>query len=306
MPHPGPFTIPVLVVCYYPVQGGHIDRRTTGDVGGPLQTVREHVAHTTKQVVQALETGSTYHGYKEPTAQPSLRYQILDTIEVMEPLPLWNRPGLTLPMTDYNAIMQRIDIRHWVLERGVKEVWLWAYHGDVLVLWESNMSGPHGDISNSPRDVRDLPVFERTYTVYHYNYGRGVSEAVEDHMHQIEAILRYVDPRLFWEEFVGEPGEGRCGWSHYPPNGVRDYDWANPTTVWTDIEDWRPGGGQRQPINCTRWKCDSLTWFVYWMQNLPGLHNSLTYRGRPLSNWWSYIGDFDKSMGMWLGLVERA
>ena len=160
--------------------------------------------------------------------------------------------------------------------------------------------GALGDISNSDRDPHDLPMFDRTYTVYHYNYQRGPSEAVEDHMHQIEAVLRHLDPDLFWNKFVGRPGEGRCGWAHYPPNGVRDYDWRNPAYVWTDIEDWRPdGGGQKIRINCDRWGGDSLRWFVYWMQNLPGAGNGLTYRGRPLTNWWRFIGDFDAALEQW-------
>jgi hypothetical protein len=207
-------------------------------------------------------------------------------------------------MTDYNAIMNRIDIRRWVEERGVKEVWLWGYHGGVIDLWESNMAGPYGDISNSDRDPHDLPVLDKTYTVYHYNYGRGPSEAVEDHMHQIEAILRHIDSHLFWDRFVGRPGEGRCGWSHYPPNAERDYDWANPNYVWTDIEDWIPEGtGQKQQFNCQRWNRDSLTWFIYWMQNLPGANHGLMYRGCPLTNWWVFIGDFDGVMRKGLGLV---
>ena len=98
-------------------------------------------------------------------------------------------------MTDYNKIMQRVGIKQWVEEKGVKEVWLWGYHGGVVGLWESNMAGPFGDISNSNRDPNDLPVLKKTYTVYHYNYQRGASEAVEDHMHQIEAVLNYVDGR---------------------------------------------------------------------------------------------------------------
>jgi hypothetical protein len=124
-------------------------------------------------------------------------------------------------------------------------------------------------------------------------------------MHQIEAVLRHVDPHLFWDKFVGKPGEGRCGWAHYPPNAERDYDWANPTYVWTDIEDWTPDGtGQKQHINCRRWNCDSLTWFIYWMQNLPGRNHGTTYRGRPLTNWWRFIGDFDSAMASGLGLVR--
>jgi hypothetical protein len=291
------YDIPVLVVSYFPLKNDRIDRQVTGDVDAALDTVRRHTENTTRQVIQALETGSIYHGYKDPSAQPSLHYQIVETIEFLKPLPTYDKPGHQVPMTDYNAVMNQVDIRHWVEERDVKEVWLWGYHGGVIDLWESNMAGPYGDVSNSDRDPHDLPVFSKTYTVYHYNYQRGPSEAVEDHMHQIEAVLRFVDPDLFWDKFVGKPGEGRCGWAHYPPNGVQDYDWANRTYVWTDIEDWRPDGtGQKQRMNCTRWNCDSLTWFVYWMQNLPGANNTLSYRGRPLTNWWCFIGDFDEAM----------
>ena len=195
-------------------------------------------------------------------------------------------------MTDYNKIMQRVGIKKWVEEKGVKEVWIWGYHGGVVGLWESNMAGPFGDISNSNRDPKDLPVLSKTYTVYHYNYQRGASEAVEDHMHQIEAVLNYVDGRdrtppeqwpslLFWGKFVGSdrthkivrPG---CGWAHYPPNAEQDYDWANKRFVETDIEDWKPdGSGKKQRMNCDRWGGDSLKWFVYWMQNIPGADNGL-------------------------------
>lgn len=301
---PALFEIPVLLVHYFPTKGNLIDLTATGDVGAPLDTIRGHTQTTTAKVIDALEQGSRFRAYKNPHAAPSLRYIPVESIEFLEPLPTWRKPNHRVPMTDYNAIMARIDARRWVMEHGVKEVWLWGYHGGVLDLWESNMAGPWGDISNSDRDPHDLPVFDRTYTVYHYNYGRGPSEAVEDHMHQIEAVLRAIDPDLFWNKFVGKPGEGRCGWAHYPPNGVRDYDWRNPTVVWSDIEDWRPdGGGERIPINSDRWKGDSLQWFIYWMQSLPGADNNLTYRGRPLSNWWSFIGDFDNAMRSKLGLV---
>jgi hypothetical protein len=291
------YDIPVLVVSYFPVRQGWIDPALTGDVHAPLDAMRRHTTQTTQEVIRALERGSIYHGYKDPNARPSLRYQVVDSLEFLEPLPTHAKPGHRAPMTDYKAIMQRVDIRQWVEERGVKEVWLWGYHGGMVDIWESNMAGPHGDVSNSDRDPHDLPVLDRTYTVYHYNYQRGASEAVEDHMHQIEAVLRHVDPHLFWDLFVGKPGEGRCGWSHYPPNAERDYDWANRSYVWTDIEDWTPeGSGQQQRMNCTRWNCDSLTWFIYWMQNIPGANNDIIYRGRPLTNWWQFVGDFDRAM----------
>jgi hypothetical protein len=298
------YIIPTLVINFFPVRGGWIDRAVTGDVSAPLNDIRRHTIQTTSQVIQALETGSIYHGYKDPTAPPSLHYQVVETLEFMEPLPTHHKPGHQSPMTDYKAIMNRVNIPYWVEERGIKEVWLWGYHGGVVDLWESNMAGPYGDISNSDRDRHDLPVLSRTYTVYHYNYQRGPSEAVEDHLHQIEAVLGHIDRPLFGDRFVGKPGEGRCGWSHYPPNGERDYDWANSTYIWTDIEDWTPEGtGRKQRMNCTRWNGDSLTWFIYWMQNIPGANNGLTYRGRPLTNWWTFIGNFDEAMAAGLGLI---
>ncbi len=297
------FVVPVLVVAYIPLRGGEVDRRATGDVGGRLDDLREHIRRTTAAAVAALENGSTAHGYRDPVALPCLRYEVLESIEFLEPLPAWAKPGHSAPMTDYNAIMQRIDARAWVMDRGVREIWVWGYHGGVVDLWESNMASPFGDISNSDRDATDLPVFDRSYTVYHYNYGRGTSEVIEDHMHQIEAVLRHLDPELFWERFVGKTGEGRCGWAHFPPNGERDYDWSNPRRVETDIEEWTPGGGPKRRLSSRRWGGDSLTWFQYWMQNLPGPENGLKYRGRALSNWWQFIGDWDAAMARRAGLA---
>ena len=317
-----PMEVPVLVIKYFPVKGDRIDQTVTGDWGATLEETRAKTAKLTEEVIHTLQEGSRYHGYKDKQAKPSLAYRVVDTLEYLEPLPTVAPRGKRVPLTDYGQIMARVNVRKYVEEQGVKEVWLWGYHGGVVGLWESNMAGPYGDISNSNRDPKDLPVLTKTYTVYHYNYQRGASEAVEDHLHQIEAVLNFVDGRdrtppeqwpalLFWGKFVGSdrthkivrPG---CGWSHYPPNALADYDWADKRYVETDIEDWRPdGSGRRQRINCDRWQGDSLKWFVYWMQNLPGADNGLTYNGRPLNNWWGFIGEFDAAMKNKLTLVAQ-
>jgi len=298
------FRVPVLVVSYFPAVDGVVRRSVTGDIEAPIDVLRQHTIETTRRVVEALELGSVYRGYRDVAAQPALRYDVVHSVEFIEPLPASAKAGHTVPMTNYRAIMERINIGRWVQEEGVKEVWIWGYHGGVIDLWESNMAGPFGDISNSDRDAADLPVFDRTYTVYHYNYARGASEAVEDHMHQIEAVLRDRDEELFWRRFVGRPREARCGWAHFPPNGEHDYDWSNRKFVESDIEDWSPEGGTRRALNCERWGGDSLKWFIYWMESLPGRGNAITYRGRPLANWWTFIGDWDGAMKRGLGLVE--
>jgi hypothetical protein len=316
---PDTFVIPILVIHYFPTNGANLDLRVTGDVGGSLEAIREKTQRQTREAMAALEAGSCYRAFLIPSTinhqpstnpTPTLRYQVAGSREFLEPLPTWAKPGHKTPMTDYRQILDRVNIKDWVEHQGVKEVWIWGYHGGKVDLWESNLSSPFGDVSNSDRDPQDLPVLDKTYTVYHYNYQRGTSEAIEDHIHQIEAVLNHFDGRdrtppdkwpglLFWGHFVGSdrthkivhPG---CGWAHYPPNAEHDYDWANPRFVETDMDDWQPdGSGKKTRMNCDRWGGNSLRWFVYWMQHLPGPANGLTFEGKPLQNWWVFIADFD-------------
>ena len=68
----------------------------------------------------------------------------------------------------------------------------------------------------------------------------------------------------------------------------------------------RPDGtGTRKRTNCDRWQGSSLKWFVYWMQSLPGAGNRLTCRGKPLTNRWLFLGDFDGAMRRGLKLVGK-
>jgi hypothetical protein len=131
---------------------------------------------------------------------------------------------------------------------------------------------------------------------------------MEDHMHQLEELFGFVDNDLFWNKFVGFfPGGGRyvnpeinnprCGWAHFPPNGEKDYDWANQIYVKTDCENWDPDSlGELTEMNCSRWNCRSLDFFIWWMQNIPGDSNTLSYNKRPLRNWWEFVADFDAAM----------
>ncbi len=315
------FKLPVLLVHYFPTNGTNIDRRATGDWGESLEFTRAKTLRQTEEIIRALEDGSRHQGWRRPDAPPTLRYQVVGSLEFLRPLPTLPRSGGRVPMTDYNQIAVEADFKTWVEERGVREVWIWAYHGGMVDLWESNMAGPHGDVSNSDRNPDDLPVLAHTYTVYHYNFQRGASEAVENHMHQIEAVLNHVDGRertpperwpelLFWGRFVGSdhthkivrPG---CGWSHYPPNAESDYDWANPRAVLTDMNDWKPDGtGRKALMDSSPWGGNSLRWFVYWMQHLPGPNNGLTFEGRPLRNWWVFIGDYDRARAAGWKLTE--
>lgn len=304
----------ILVIKYFPILNDKLDttnviKDTYGEYNFTLEDIRSKTNTLTSEIINVLEEGSRYHGYKDIKTKPYLQYETIDTIEFLSDLPFSQKKYNNLPLPDYNSIMNKVNICDYVDNKGVKEVWLWTYGGTGKSGWESNFSSTYGDISNSNQDPQDLPVCNHSYTVYDYNYGRGTSEAVEDHIHQIEAIFKYLDYGLFWEKYVGYfPGGDwvisetkdtarRCGWAHYPPNGEIDYDWSNKAYFTSDCEDWQPDGkGKKQAINCEQWGCNSLRYFEWWMQNIPGENNNLDFNGMKLRNWWDFIADFDKAV----------
>lgn len=278
--------VPVLVLSYFPISDGQLNSEITG-MGESLDTIRARVGALNLQIAESLEEGSTFHGYKDPAATPILDYQIIETKEFLTTMPLsdneipWN-PGIYRP--DYQKILTEIDICNYAENQGIKEIWIWGYHHGSLEPAESNMAGPYGDISNSER-IDDIPTCSKTYTLYNYNYSRGLAEALEDHTHQIEAVLKHVDYDIFWNKFVSS-----CGWTHYPPNGKSDYDWYREEPALSDCEDWQPdGGGEAKQVNCHTWAGETcsddggVAFKIWWMQNLP-------------PSWWDSIADFDQAV----------
>lgn len=309
----------VLLISYFPVvqRDGQLflDPEVTGMVDRTLADVRTHVRKTTSHLRWALELGSTYHGLVDPRASCSLEYDIVKEVRYREPLPVssfeipWN-PGIYRP--DYVRILRREHICRLVESQRVDEVWLWGYHYGNIEPAESNMAGPFGDISNSER-VADMPVCARTYTLYNYNYDRGLGEALENHGHHLEAIFRHVDWDGLFSDFVDPFGRPRpevnsCGSVHMPPNTAADYDWRNPLVVRSDCQSWNPQGtGRRRLVSCLDWTCDDdsgATYKVWWMMSLPGKGNALWLDGRRLRNWWDLVGQFDAVMASGTGLLR--
>jgi hypothetical protein len=312
------YSMPVLVISYFPVSGNNLDSSITG-LSTPLTTIRAKVAQVSQDLVATLENGSTYR--KDLSSTPSLDYSIAASVEYLEPLPVstfhnfdWCQPEPpeNCYFPNYKQILQRENICNWVDNAGVKEVWLFGYHHGNIAPAESKMSGPFGDISNSVHyNDRDMVICSKTYVLYHYNYGRDLDCATENHTHHIEAVLSHIDEYLFWDTFVSPYGQeggvtNGCGWTHYPPNGKQDYDWVSTLTVKTDCEDWNPQrNGATKMVNCSTWSkmngntCvgdGGLTHKIWWMHSIPGKNNNLTYQGQPLRNWWDAIANFDVVM----------
>lgn len=330
----GSYNMGVLVIKYFPLtaDGKNIDIKVTGDVGDSYSLIKQRTIDATNTLKTSLEKASTYLGYKDTTATPSLTYQIVDTKEYTQAVPI-KAHGTRASYPDYNKVMQDHNICNYVNNQGVREVWIWAYQGPnrpafggtpSLGIDESKMSGPNGDISNSGR-YNDMPVCQFTYRVYTFNYNSGAGNAMHSWGHQLESELAVVDANLF-QIFQGpthpgcdsaNPGDidgnglinaidsaqctatrgngiGRCGNVHNPPNSRQEYDWVNTTPNKSDCLNWNPDTiSQVTDISCQIWGCTDLNYFIWMWQNLPGKNNTKTYQGKPLRNWWDVHGDFD-------------
>lgn len=286
--------VPVLVIRYLATADGtSLDTAISPDYwwDNPrtLAEMDADVLAMNRRVKFALEQGSRFRAYADAGARPSLGYRVVDQVTVYEQTP----PGKVIGLDgsdpvwepDWFAIFERLDVRHYVEDLGVKEVWVWTgglgrwpsfdpqVHDaeDFRGGWESNMSSPlTGDISNSNRDNSDLPAYAGTYVVYCYNFRRSQAEAVHDHGHQIEAQFAHANhlqdgnTDLFWKRWRGQDQDGnrvtgRCGDTHCPPNTIADYDYENAAVVPSDIADWTwDGSGAFTPVDAHTW--GDLAW----------------------------------------------
>lgn len=317
-------SVNILELKFFPLDssGTKLNPTITG-TNDDLSNFREKVNNFTLQGLSKLTEGTKYHGYKNQNVSPAIKYNLVDSKEFLTALPVssneipWKK-GQGVYRPDYKKILSDLNICDYVDNKEVKQVWLWGYHFGNIEPVESNMSmgrlsqsfwnhGTFGDISNSEQ-IDDLPICNKTYVLYNYNFTRGLGEMLEDHGHHLESVMAFVDKTMWWDTFVGSFGKGgntinRCGWTHAPPNTFTDYDWRNEREVQSDCEDWKPqGGGEIKTISCHTWygsTCsdDSGAGFkVWWMQNVPGLNNNLTYQDQQLRNWWEFYADFDLAL----------
>lgn len=298
VPMPGSLhEVPVVIVRYFPTEDG-LNHDVSWDPDfwwlNPvsLAALDARIDAYDRYVKFALEEGSRFRGYQDPSARPSLGYRVVDSITVYEPTPPGKRlsdvGGQAIWLPDFPGIFERLGIQRLVEQEGVQEIWFWSggvdpgfpsydpglhtpdrFRGN----WESNMSSPtSGDVSNSDRDASDLPVYARTYVLYGQNLRRTQAEAVHNHGHQLESILAHVNQlrdgntELFWQRFVGRAPDfawvpGRCGDTHHPPNAEADYDYGNLRLVMSDIADWNPQGtGVRLRVNADTWGGIPYNW----------------------------------------------
>jgi hypothetical protein len=162
----------------------------------------------------------------------------------------------------------------------------------------------------------------KTVLVMGWNYERGLAEAIHSYGHWIENALALTVGRGFWDGCPGHNGVASdfdhftcihkditsstpvsvagCGNVHFPPNGLSDYNYNNPTLVPGACDSWFNYPFSDKTINntsCTAWNCTGdtqLSYLKWWMSHLPR-SQGLNTKGN-LNNWWKYIADFDRAI----------
>jgi hypothetical protein len=203
----------------------------------------------------------------------------------------WHQPDAV----DYPAIIADFDLLNRVESGQIDEVWLFAF--PYAGLYESLMVGPGAFWCNSP-PLALRKGLSRRFVIMGFNYERGVGPMLESFGHRVESHLkqawrRYRGRDNLWERFRSydkiAPGKANCGWMHYAPNSLTDYDWGNRTKVSSNCDDWLnfPNfRGIAREVNCTEWgNGDMRAHHKWWFEHLPKAS------GHTLgiaNNWWWY------------------
>lgn len=208
---------------------------------------------------------------------------------------------------DYNKFIDHYGFCEMRDKGEINEVWLWTFpYGGA---WESTFAGNDSFWLNSDpvqgTSCKDL------LTVMGLNYERDMSLALESYGHRFESIMWKVYGRWdhkskelnTWEQYTSydknAPGKAQIGNIHFPPNGLKDYDWKNTTMVKTSADRWfnypKLKGKKPRMVNCEEWECSHLGYMSWWYRHIPR-YEGLNRKDGHLNNWWHYVVDYNAAM----------
>jgi hypothetical protein len=206
---------------------------------------------------------------------------------------------------DYARFVAENGIAPRIEDGRLDEVWVYGF--PYTGMYESTMAGNGGYACNSP-PVKGVPS-SRLFVIMGLNYERGVAEAIHSYGHRTESIMvhsygpRQPDQSNNWNRFTlidqDAPGSGGVGYVHFPVNGTADYDYANPTVVTSNADDWYnyPNfKGLTRAFNFREWSPNRVDpqreYLNWWYDHMP--HMAGAGPDRFLNNWWRYIADPDQ------------
>jgi hypothetical protein len=334
----GKINVPVVLINFLPPtkDGIYLDPNWTLGAKQPWDAPFQYRIDRAKSKIlaeriiekNAIEEGTRFRDYGADKVSKYVNIDVVGYINV-------KNIKLTGKTVDFNDLFAKINLKDYVEKLGVKEVWFTFFlKEDLFDVPESNMSprvgAPYGDISNSYRELNDLPRYNKTYVVYGNNGWRGADTDLHNRGHQLEMEMMHLDGvnRVWLDKFARA---GRGGNTHWAPNSIKDYDWSNTTLAKSDIITWKPSGGTFVDVNVNTWVSkrypfekrismvvpsryatgqydftnDAPTkWFIYWWQSVPGMNNGITdvqgtgasAKKITVSNWWDLFYNFDEAV----------
>jgi hypothetical protein len=284
----------VLLITYNPIirsEGGQKLVRLLG-WRDPDQLCQQYIADLREcskgfvdfQIVQKIEADAW------PAKVDGFRYDETSFLQCWRSKTGFHDPDAV----DYEAIIAEFDLLKRVEADQIDEVWLFAF--PYAGFYESIMVGPGAFWCNAPPiDRTDVP---RRFVIMGFNYERSVGPMLESFGHRVESILRHTWRRWrggdnLYEQFIlydkKAPGKANCGWMHYAPNSLTDYDWGNRTKVPSNCDDWLnfPNfQGIVRQVDCSEWgNGDMRAHHKWWFKHLP---NAPGHTRGISNNWWLY------------------
>lgn len=357
----GVITIPVVIINYIPTTDGvNLDT---------LRTLAPTVAHNSGHILtlarakdkilkdkiiekNSIEEGTRFRDYGKNTTTPYVDINVVAYINVYDVKYIKvstmtadtttndNDDHINNPVTfnwyhiDFNDLLTRVNMKHYVEDLGVKEVWFTSFAKELGVnsynVQESSMSPSTSltsaiNVSNGGGDLSLLPRYKGTYVIYGQNGWRGVDTDLHNRGHQLERQLEYVDnTNTYWGKFAPNR-QSLGGYTHTPINTTTQYDYNNTTTVQSDFMTWKITGGTKTSLNNINWlnknysfsnqmvsdspfstgtvdyNQDAQTkWFIFWWQSIPGYNNNITdtaFTGKvTMNNWWDIFYNWDSAI----------
>jgi hypothetical protein len=296
-PNPDATSPRVLLITYDPNIRPAGDRKLTqvlgwGNVDQLCQTFITDLRECSEgfleyRIVQQIEVDGW------PIKKDGFRYDENSFLQCWRSRGGWHTPDAV----DYDAIITEFDLVNKVESDQIDEVWLFAF--PYAGFYESIMVGPAAFWCNSPPIPRTEDL-SRRFVIMGFNYERDVGPMLESYGHRVESILRQVwSPwhgdveHNLWEQFIlcdkVAPGQANCGWMHYAPNSVTDYDWDNRTPVPSNCDDWLhfpEFQGMMRMVDCREWgNGDMRAHHKWWFKHLP---RASGFTWGIANNWWLY------------------
>lgn len=268
-----------------------------------------------------IRAGTAWHGYTTTGASPAIGFYLTDNLihfsYTYPPTQTTNHGYL-----DLNAIYNQFNICNRIAAGDIDEVWIlvdgkWP-NGHVYSDREYTVNAQGWSNYGS----MPTPYCGRQMYTMLLNFDAVLANAFESWVHSAEFSWKFYQsggyeicdvpmpptapppecsglPFSSLYAFESRPSSannyvGMCGDAHWPPNqpvtSTTPYIWNSHAAYPNRCTDWQwSNATSNMNVSCETWGCTQEGFFVWYLQNVPGLNNDSHGRtGTLRPNWWNF------------------